>query len=82
MREFDMKVDRKLRGRVIAEWETAEKPNWGKKETIGMCLLVDAELKADKLNPSPKFRKAVELNNLKYVRTWVLGCHFSWLNPR
>ena len=77
-----MKADKKLRGCVIAEWENAGKPNWGKKETTGICLLVDAELKAEKLDPSPKFRKAIESNNLKYVKTWVLGCHFSWLNPR
>ncbi|MBL7106752.1 MAG: hypothetical protein ISS77_03995 [Phycisphaerae bacterium] len=76
------KTRKNLKSCVIVEWENAGKPNWGKKETIGMCLFVDAELKAEKLVPSPKFCKAIESNNLKYVKTWVLGCHFSWLNPR
>jgi len=71
-----------LRGRVIAEWEDTGKPNWGIRETIGICLLVNAELKAERLNPAQEFRKVIESNNLKYIRTWVLGCHFSWLNPR
>ena len=35
-----MKADKKLRSRVIAEWENAGKPNWGKNETTGMCLFV------------------------------------------
>ncbi len=77
-----MKANKKLRGRVIAEWEDAGKPNWGIRETTGMCLLANAELKAEKLNPVQEFRKAIESSNLKYVKTWVLGCHFSWLNPR
>ena len=71
-----------LKGRVIADWEDAGQPNWGIRETIGICMFVDVELRAERLNPTPKFRKAIKSNNLKYVRTWVLGCHFSWLNPR
>lgn len=77
-----METDKKLRGRVIAEWDAAGKPNWNKRETTGICLFIDAELKAEKLNPSPKFRKAIESNDLEYIKTWVMGCHFSWLNPR
>ena len=77
-----MEANNKLRDRVIAEWENASKPNWGKRETTGICLLVDVELKAENHNHSPEFRKAIESNNLKYIRTWVLGCHFPWLNPR
>ena len=79
-----MKTDKrkKLRGRVIAEWENAGRPNWGIRETTGICLLVDAELKAEGLNPTSKFRKAIKSNDLRYVRSWVMGCHFSWLNPR
>ena len=79
-----MKWKRKntFKGRVVTEWENAGKPNWGRRETVGICLLVSAELKAEGLNPASKFRKAIKLNDLRYVRSWVLGCHFPWLNPR
>ena len=75
-----MKADkkRKLRGRVIAEWQDAGKPNWGIRETIGMSLLVDAELRAEGLNPAPAFRKAIESNDLQYVRSWLPGCRLPW----
>lgn len=82
-RKLEIKAKKKkLKEQVIGEWENAGKPNWGIKETTGICLLVNAELEAEKLNPAQGFRKAIESNNLKYVRTWVLGCHFPWLNPR
>ncbi len=79
-----MKAERKrtLRGRVIAQHEDIGKPNWGLRETIGICLLVDAELRAEGLNRTPAFRKAIESNDMSYIKTWVMGCHFSWLNPR
>lgn len=75
-----MKTVRKnsLRGQVIAEWENAGRPNWGIRETIGICLLVDAELRAEGLNPTPTFRKAIESNDLKYIRIWVPGCRWPW----
>jgi len=67
-----------LRGRVIAEWKNAGQPNWGIRETIGICLLVDAELRAEGLNPTPTFRKAIESNDLSYIRAWVPGGRWPW----
>ncbi len=82
--KFEMTSENKktLRGAVMWEWHFAGEPNWGLKETLGICLYVDNEIKAEGLNPAPKFRQAWESYNREYLINWVQGCHFPWLNPR
>ena len=79
-----MKAEQKrtLRGRVIAQHEDISKPSWGLRETIGICLLVDAELRAEGLNRTATFRQAIESTDMSYIQSWVMGCHFWWLNAR
>ena len=78
---IDMKVEkpRTLRGRVIAEWKKAGKPNWSPRELLGMCLLVDLEFSSEGLNPAEKFRHAVKSKDYGYLITWAQGLKFkSW----
>ena len=51
-------------------------------KTIAACIDADADLEREGLDPAPEFRKAVKSNDERYICTWVLGCHFKWLNPR
>jgi hypothetical protein len=71
-----------LRGRVIQEWEIKGKPSWDYEQTLQVCLNANEVLETEKLNPAPCFRQAIISNNNIYIRQWIYGCHFSWLNPR
>jgi len=71
-----------LRGRVIAVWKGRGKGKWSKEETLGVCKAVDYQLEVEGLDPAPMFRKALADGNKTYITQWLLGCHFSWLNPR
>jgi hypothetical protein len=66
-----------FRGRVIAEWQKAEKPNWSPRELLGICLLIDMEFKIENLNPSPIFRKHIESNDYSNSLAWVKGLKFT-----
>ncbi len=70
------------RGRVRSMQAKSSKADWGFVGTRAACIRVDEELEAAGHKPAPKFRKAVKMNDEGYVRAWVLGCHFRWLNPR
>lgn len=50
--------------------------------TVTACCQADAALEAEGLSPAPQFRRARKANHAQYIRPWVLGCHFPWLNPR
>ena len=71
-----------LRGSVVLKWESSGKPVWDVKKTLAACIHVDNKLEDKGLEPAPQFRKKTRLDDQKYMRTWVLGCHFPWLNPR
>lgn len=60
-------------GRVKQEWEKTEKPKWSPRELLAICLLIDLEFSIEGLNPTPKFRKAVEGKDYKYLITWAQG---------
>jgi hypothetical protein len=64
-------------GRVKQEWEKAGKPNWTPRELLAICLLIDLEFSIEGLNLTPKFRKAVEVKDYKYLITWAQGLKFS-----
>jgi hypothetical protein len=75
---------RKEKRRFTTEWK---QPSGQDKEqiaqlTVTVCTETDAELEAEGLDPAPHFRQARKTNNRQYIRAWVLGCHFPWLNPR
>jgi len=71
-----------VRGGVFGAWEGDDRPNWDLNRTIEACESADANLDRQGLNSAPKFREARLRRDTRYIRTWVLGCHFSWLNPR
>ena len=71
-----------LRGRVIRRWEKAGKPNWSLKKTISICIIVERELTKAGFNRTPKFSRSIREKNQQYIRKWVRGCHFEWINPR
>jgi len=77
-----MTRDSSLRGIVILRWEKAGKPNWSLKKTIDTCIEIEGELKRTGLNRTPQFSCKIRENNKKYIRNWVQGCHFNWMNPR
>ena len=61
---------------MIDLYEDTGKPNWGLRETIGICLLVDAELRAEGLNRTGALGQAIESTDMSYITSWVIGCHF------
>ena len=71
-----------LRGRVILRWKEAGKKDWGHQKTIDVCIEVEGELTEAGLNRTPKFSRKIRENDLGYIRNWVQGCHFDWINPR
>jgi hypothetical protein len=77
-----VRVPRSLRGRVGDRWERQGRPRWSDVQTIRATLEEDAALEALGLTPAPKFRQARRAGRQQYIRQWVLGCHFEWLNPR
>jgi len=71
-----------LRGRVILRWSKAGKPDWSLKKTMSICIEVERELKKMGINRTPKFSYKIRENDKSYLRNWVQGCHFEWINPR
>ncbi|MBN1515276.1 hypothetical protein JXA32_01780 [Candidatus Sumerlaeota bacterium] len=75
-------MKRRVRTEVYGKWEDAGQPNWDIESTIRICIEVNSSLKKDGQNPAPKFRKAIEADDGVYIKQWVLGCSFEWINPR
>ena len=71
-----------VQGAVISAWEQKGRPRWDLRQTIGVVESIDETLEREGLNPAPRFRAERTSGNRSYVQTWVLGCHFPWLNPR
>ena len=71
-----------LRRSVILRCGRVGKPNWSLKKTINVCIEESNKFEIKDRNPAPKFHKAIMSNDVSYIRRWVLGCHFFWLNPR
>lgn len=72
----------KFRSEVIKRWKTAGCPEWDYDTTKRVCLEVNGYLTDLGQNPAPRFREEIGNNNESYIRKWILGCHFEWLNPR
>lgn len=71
-----------LKGRVISKHNNIVKSEWDRRKTIEICIETDHELEAEGINRAKKFNEAIMRNDEKYIKTWILGCHFNWLNPR
>jgi hypothetical protein len=71
-----------LKGRVDDKHKRAGSPQWDSRKTIEVCIKTARELEAEGFDRAIKFRNAIKRNDEKYIKTWVLGCHFKWLNPR
>ena len=71
-----------IRGRVVSEWCEGDSPNWDYERTRKECLSADAYFHSRGENPAPKFRQGIERQDERYIRVWIMGCHFEWLNPR
>jgi len=71
-----------LQRRVILRWKKAGKPDWSLEKTISICIEVERELNEEGLHSTPQFSRKINENNKRYIKNWVQGCHFPWLNPR
>ena len=71
-----------LRGEVTKRWEAAGCRRWDYETTRSECLEVNNDFAEMGENPTPRFREEIEKKNESYIRRWILGCHFNWLNPR
>ena len=71
-----------FKSKVIELWKKAGSPNWDYEETLDACIETDVFFKIIYENPAKRFREENDNNNETYVRQWVMGCHFEWLNPK
>ncbi len=71
-----------LKDKVNLIWQEAGSPKWDYTKTLDACLEANNYFSNIHQNPAKRFREEVEKNNQKYIRQWVMGCHFDWLNPR
>lgn len=68
-----------IRGLAIQAWKAAGKPAWDVEKTLEICQGIDEQLAEDGITPAPKFRKAIQEKNRKYLLQWVQCCRFDWL---
>jgi hypothetical protein len=71
-----------LAGRVIRLHEREPFRQGDVDRTIEGAIQEDERLLREGRNPAKRFREERERNNREYMRRWILGCHFDWLNPR
>jgi hypothetical protein len=73
-----------IMGNVVKRWEKEGRPPWTLEETIEIIEEVDAQLDQDGLGKSRnrKLHQHIEDGDKVYIKKWVLGCHFCWINPR
>lgn len=76
-------VSEGIMGTVVQLWEKSGKPDWTLGRTIEEVKRADAQLTRDGLGKiQRKLRQHIEQGDEQYIRQWVLGCHFCWINPR
>ena len=71
-----------LRTKVYIWWTLTGCPKWDYETTKNVCLELDIYFAILGKNPAPHFREAVKKGNSSYIKQWIMGCHFIWLNPR
>jgi hypothetical protein len=71
-----------LRTEVYIWWTLTGCPQWDYQTTKKVCLEVDIYFERMGMNPAPHFREAVKNGNDSYMKQWIMGCHFIWLNPQ
>ncbi len=71
-----------LKSTVEAIWSDAGSLNWDYQQTLSACIDADKLMRQQGRNPARRFREELDRGNQEYMRQWVMGCHFNWLNPR
>ena len=71
-----------FKNEVTKRWKADGTQKWGYEVTKAMCLATNRDLEISGVNPAPKFREAITKNDEDYIKEWIMGCHFEWLNPR
>ncbi len=71
-----------FRKEVIRRQNLTSSLTWDLEATIKICLEVNQFFISKNQNPAPKFREKIAEGDDKYIKNWVLGCRFEWLNPR
>ena len=51
-------------------------------KTVSIHIEVERELKKAGINRTSQFSCRIRENDRRYIRNWVQGCHFEWINPR
>ena len=69
-----------LRGEVMSRWKDAGQPRWSVARTLAVAEQVDDALERRELNPAPRFREARSAGDKFYLKTWIGGCRFVWLD--
>jgi len=77
-------VSQGIMGRVVYHWGKAGRPEWSLERTVEEVKQADAQLYRDGLGKvrHRKLRQHIEQGDEEYIRLWILGCHFCWINPR
>lgn len=71
-----------IRGMVRERRNENDCQQWDYETTEKECLKADRDISKQSQNPAPRFREEIRNKNKSYIRQWVWGCHFEWLNPR
>ena len=77
-----IRITMNLKTIVEDAWRQEGSPDWNYEQTLIACLEADERLRRNKENPAKRFREEAGNKNNPYLRQWVMGCHFEWLNPR
>ncbi|MBL7106045.1 MAG: hypothetical protein ISS77_00365 [Phycisphaerae bacterium] len=49
---------------------------------ITFILGIKSLMQIKRSNRTPQFSRKIRENDKRYIRNWVQGCHFEWINPR
>ena len=71
-----------FKSKVIELWQKAGTPSWNYEETLKACMTTNEFFKTIHKNPAQRLSEEIDNNNEAYIKTWIMGCHFEWLNPR
>lgn len=77
-------ISQGIMGTIVRRWEESGRPHWSLERTIEEVRRADAQLYRDGLGKTGhrRLREQIQQGDEGYVRSWTLGCHFCWVNPR
>jgi hypothetical protein len=70
---------RTIRGEVINRWLASGNPRWDYENTRRVCLEVELNFRLQGLIPAVRLSEEIQNRNNSYVRQWIGGCKFPWL---